>query len=249
MNRINPYRYSILAIFLVSCFYSFAQSDHKELRKGDKAYLEQEFSQAEEQYRKALAKKESTKGTYNLGNSIYSQSRYEEAIDKYLKAAELSSDKNIKSNALYNLGNAYFNSQQYDKSVESYIDALKLDPADLDTKRNLSLARQMLQMQQQQQQQQQNQEDQENQEDEEEKDQNQDQQQLDEQEEGEEDKQQQQQQEKQEEEKSQNQSQEEKELSDEEARQLLKIIEEEEQRVQEKVRKTSGDKRKPEKDW
>ena len=62
-----------------------AQKDHKLLRKGDKDYNAQEYDRAEENYRKALEKKNTSQGNYNLGNSIYKQKRYEEAVSRYEK--------------------------------------------------------------------------------------------------------------------------------------------------------------------
>ena len=70
----------LLSLFSISLS---AQSSHSLLRDGDKAYENQDFRSAEEGYRKALEKQPTFKGSYNLGNSVYSQSRMEEAIKHY----------------------------------------------------------------------------------------------------------------------------------------------------------------------
>ena len=62
-----------LLCFSFSLSISHAQSTHRLLRKGDEAYKSQEFSQAEENYRKALEKKAGPEGAFNLGNSITQQ--------------------------------------------------------------------------------------------------------------------------------------------------------------------------------
>ena len=217
----------------------FAQTSHQYLRKGDSDYLEKDYTAAEENYRKSLEEKATPNGAYNLGNSIYNQERFDEAIKQYKDVAESNGDAAVRSKAFHNLGNAHFGKKEFDKSIEAYKNALRLNASDLDTKRNLALAQKQLLQQQQQQQQQQDQEQQEN----EEKQEQQEQQQ---QEQPQEDQQQQQQEEEQ---KQEEQEVEEKELSKEEARKLLEIMEEEERKVQEKMRKQDARPNKSDKDW
>ena len=78
-----------------------AQSAHKLYRDGDQSYQNQDFSEAEIDYRKALEKAPSTEGTYNLGNAVYQQSRYEEAVKYYQEAAARATDKEAKSRAFH----------------------------------------------------------------------------------------------------------------------------------------------------
>ncbi len=132
-----------------------AQSGHRYLRKGDKQYEEKSYSQAEENYRKALEKKPSDKGTYNLGNAIYQQKRYDDAARQYEEAAQKAKTPEVKAYAFHNQGNAYFEQKDYEKSVEAYKNALRLNPSDVSTKLNLALAQKRLQQMQQQQQEQQ----------------------------------------------------------------------------------------------
>lgn len=243
--------FSIILLLLGTTIH--AQSSHSYLRKGDKAFKEQDFKKAEEDYRKSLEQKPSLKGTYNLGNSTYNQSRFDEAINHFTDAANQAKDNPTKSRAMHNLGNAHFQKQEFDKSIEAYKNALRLNPEDFGTKQNLTMAMKMLQQQQQQQQQQ-------NQEGEGEENQDEQQQQQQEQEQkpqdGESEQENESKGEQQEQEEqpnpNQNQSQqelEEKDLSKEEARQLLKIMDQEEQKVQQKMRKTTGKPSKSAKDW
>jgi tetratricopeptide (TPR) repeat protein len=222
-----------------------AQSQHRLLRSGDKSYQEENFNKAEEDYRKALEKKPSSKGSYNLGNSIYKQKdRFDRAGEYYLDAAEKASDPVLKSNAYHNLGNAYFNQQKYKESIEAYKNSLRLQPKDMQTKHNLSQAQMMLRQQEQQQQQQQQDSDEQNEEPEENQDD-----------------QEQQQQEQQDQEQQQNQSQQDQQdsqpqdaeevpdLTREEAERLLKIMENEEQKTLEKMRRRQAKGCKSEKEW
>lgn len=114
-----------------------AQKEHRLLRQGDKNYEQENLGAAESAYRKALEAKESAKGIYNLGNTVYQQGRYDEAVKHFEKAATSSSDPHMRANAFHNLGNSYFKQGEYAKSVEAYKNALRLNPNDYETKTNL----------------------------------------------------------------------------------------------------------------
>lgn len=228
--------------------WTFSQTTHKLLREGNKAYKEDNFAKAAEDYYKALAKDPSNiKGKFNLGNATYKNEGYDEAVQHFSSAAEFAKDQQTKADAYYNLGNSLFKKAQaeegkgLEKSVEAYKSSLRLNPNDLDTKKNLALTQRLIQMQQQEEQQQQQQEDQEEQEEQEQEEQEE---QQDEQQD--EQQQQDQQQEQDEEKKSQEQP---KDLNKEEALELLKIMDDEEKKVQEKMRKAKGNGKKPIKDW
>ena len=234
--------------FLVLGLSLSAQSSHKLLRNGDKNYNSQDFASAEESYRKSLEKEKSHKGKYNLGNTVYNQNRHEEAIQYYEEATSLAQNDKEKSDAFYNLGNAQFRNQQLKESIESYKQSLRLNPEDTDARKNLFLAKMAEQQmqQQQQEQQQQNEQDQNDQEN----DQQQQQEQQDNQQQ--QDNQEQPQQEGQEnpiENNPESGEQQQQELSKEDAERLLQIIENEEKKVQEKLKKVSGKRTKPDKDW
>jgi Ca-activated chloride channel homolog len=159
----------ILLFFLISMIatVSWSQSNHKNLREGDKSYYQQEYLKAEENYRKALEKDAtSVNGNHNLGNALYNQERYEEASKYFENAALQANDKTKKAMSYHNLGNSYLsqlggisNPQQAQellaKSIEAYKQSLKLNPKDQATKYNLAYAQKMQQKMAQQQQQQQ----------------------------------------------------------------------------------------------
>jgi tetratricopeptide (TPR) repeat protein len=212
------------------------QTGHSLLRKGDKAYTSGEFNLAEDLYRKALDKENSTKGSFNLGNSIYRQQRFDEAAQHFENTAAAAKDNLIKSKSFHNLGNSHYQKKEFDKSVEAYKNALRFNPNDFDTKKNLALAKEKLKQQQQQQEKEQQQ--QQNQKQEGQKNQQQNQQSQNQ-------KQQQQEQNQQE-----NQSREpEKDLNKKEASQLLEIMNIEEQKVQQKLKKAQSKPIKSGKDW
>jgi len=226
----------------------WGQSAHKQLRQGDQAYKQEKYDLAEESYRKAIEQKPNAKGSFNLGNTVYQQERYEEAVQHYEESINNIEGDIEKAEALYNLGNAQLRGGQLEDAIESYKSAVRINPEDDDIRQNLYLAK-LMKRQEEQQQQQQQQEQQDNQSSEEENS---------------EEQQQQEQQQQGENEQEQPQSgeseieneggespvpEEAQELSKEDAEKLLQVIENEEKNVQEKLRKISGNKKKPKKDW
>ena len=103
-----------------------AQSAHKHLRNADEDYKVSNFEAAEEDYRKSLEKENSAQGRYNLGNAIYQQDRFEEAIKQYNDAIQTTGDPALRQKAYHNLGNAHFSKEEYDKSIEAYKNACLL---------------------------------------------------------------------------------------------------------------------------
>ena len=222
---------SILACFAfyLSALLPFtlsAQQDYQHLRTADKYYKEGQYTDAEIQYRKALVEKQKITSTYNLGNSIYGQNRMDEAAEEYKKVITESADPELKSKAFFNLGNTFFQQQKFGESIQAYKEALKIKPNDEEAKKNLMLALRQLKQQQQQQNEEQQQQQQKQQQQQQQQPSEQDQQQPPKEEQ-------------------QNQQEE---VSEDEAREILKAIEREDQRVQEKMKK-SGNKPPPVKYW
>lgn len=154
MNKI------ITLFFLTMLFASptFAQNENPLIRKGNKLYEEGKYKDAEIDYRKAIEQKPgSVKGAYNLGNSLYRQENYDEAIRNFSDAGRLMKDLDTSQKAatFHNLGNALLKGGKLEESIEAYKQSLRLNPKDEDTRYNLAYA--MKQLKQQQQQQQQNQ--------------------------------------------------------------------------------------------
>ena len=244
------------------------QTANKSLAKADRFYEAGEFLLAEENYRKAREFDRDIKSTFNLGNAVYKQERYQEAIDHYSSATQLAPDNTKRSDAYFNLGNAYFKSAEEQQSVESiqqaidsYKEAIQLNPSNQEAKYNLLVAKKVLrdaqqQEQQQQQSQDQNQEDQENQENQEqqEQQQNQDQENEGDQEQENQEQEQQEQQDSTDQDIQENAAFDTSRLDKQtldslDAMKLLQVIENEEKKVQEKLKKFNSNRKKPDKDW
>jgi Ca-activated chloride channel family protein len=102
--------------------------------------------QKEKQLRivKSKEKAQKEKAEYNLGNTIYKNKKYSEAITNYKNASELAKTDIEKHKAFHNLGNAYMQDKNYKSAVESYKKALKANSKDEKTRYNLALAKKML---------------------------------------------------------------------------------------------------------
>ena len=143
----------------------FAQHESPDVRRGNKQYNDSNYTEAEVNYRRALDKNDqSFEAHYNLGDALFRQEKYPEAMEQYTKAEQLlkSDDKTRKelidsrlADTYHNMGNALYAQQQYDKAVAAYQQSLRRNPKDNDTRYNLVKAMQQLQQQQQPQEQQQ----------------------------------------------------------------------------------------------
>ena len=231
---------SILVVFLFAFSSSvFAQKEAGDVRKGNREYKKQNFTKAEVDYRRGIEKnKNGYEAHYNLGDALYRQDKYEDALSEFSTAAKMldrKEDKERYAKVMHNIGNCHFAQQQYDKAVGAYQESLRSNPKDNDTRYNLVKAMELLQ-QQQQQQQQQNQ------------DQKQDQQQQDQQQQQQQ-QQQDQNQEQQEQEQQEQPQQNEDQMDKETAEQILQALEQDEQDTQEKMQRQQGKKRRVEKEW
>ena len=226
---------AILSLFLAPYSVLFAQKEASDVRRGNREYNKQNYTEAEVNYRRGLEKnKNGYEAHYNLGDALFKQDKYADAQAEFETAAKMldkKEDKTRYAKAMHNIGNCQFAQQQYDKAVAAYQESLRANPADNDTRYNLVKSMQMLQQQQQQNQQNQDQK----------QDQKQDQQQQ----------QQQQNQDQQQDQQEQQQQQEQNDdqMDKETAEQILQALEQDEQDTQEKMQRQQGKKRRVEKEW
>ncbi|MFS4454537.1 tetratricopeptide repeat protein [Maribacter sp. 2304DJ31-5] len=146
----------LLFVFLFS-FVGFAQEDEVKVKEkalrasknftweGNKNLSENNFIEAEVDYRKAIAKSpENVAAPYNLGNAYYNNETYSEAFGRFKEAGESASSKTDKHRAYHNMGNVFMKRKDYAKAVEAYKEALRNDPKDEETRYNLALAKELL---------------------------------------------------------------------------------------------------------
>ena len=190
---------------------------------------------------------------FNLGDALFKQQRYDEAIKSYESALPLAENNLDKAKVHYNVGNSLLKSKKIKESIEEYKKSLKLNPDDQETKYNLSYA--LSQLKNQNNQKKQNDQNQKNDKNKDQKkDQNknqQDQQQNKDQKQNQQNKQQQQQQQKNQEAKQDNtkQQQQQPKISKQEAQRILNALKDNEKELQKKLRKIKGRRVKTDKDW
>ncbi|MEZ4908116.1 MAG: tetratricopeptide repeat protein [Saprospiraceae bacterium] len=79
----------------------------------------------------------------------------DEALEYYEKSLNYAANDDLKSSAFHNIGNVYFDKKDFQKSIDAYKRSLKYNPDNPDTRKNLLMAKEMLQQQKNQQQNQQ----------------------------------------------------------------------------------------------
>ena len=101
-----------------------------------------DFVSAEMAYRKAISEQgTSVAGIYNLGNSYIKKGSFDEALYRLDQAAKAATSKNEKHKAYHNIGNVLMKNKKCKEAVEAYKNALRNDPTDNETRYNLGLAK------------------------------------------------------------------------------------------------------------
>lgn len=244
MNMKPIYTILLIASALLAAPAAMAQKESSDVRRGNKQYEQGNFSEAEVDYRRGLDKNDqSFEAHYNLGDALFRQEKYPEALEQYtlaekqLKGKDSDDSRKVKERlaaTYHNIGNACYAQQQFDKAVAAYQESLRRNPKDNDTRYNLVKAMQQLQQQQQQQNQDQKQDQQQQ------NDSTQQQQQQPQQQEQQPDNQQNQE---------QQQQEQDQQMDKETAEQILQALERDEQETQEKLQRQQGKKRRVEKEW
>lgn len=240
------YKISIL-IFLSVNFLS-AQSERGVVNDGVDEYEESKFAEAEVNFKKGIEENvESFESRFNLGDAIYKQGRFEEALEEFKNSMPLAMNDEAKAGIFHNIGNTFLKSQKLKESIGAFREALKLNPDDMETKYNLSYAIKQMQNQQDQQNQDQQNKDDKNQD---KNDENKDQQDKDKNEDEEKNQDQPKDEENKDQDQQKPQPQEPKdEISKDEAQRILDALKNNEAELQKKMREQKTKKTNVEKDW
>lgn len=150
MERIKTLTY----IFILLSFCGFSQDQEKtftqtnDLISQANDLVQEDFVNAEVEYRKAISKTPSnTIGTYNLGNAYYESGLYDEALLRHMEAATSASSKNDRHRAFHNIGNVLMKQNLCQEAVEMFKNALRNDPTDEETRYNFALAKECAEQQ------------------------------------------------------------------------------------------------------
>lgn len=136
------------------CITAAAGAQERSLvRKGNELYTQKKYAEAAAAYQKALQNQPTfVPGAFNLGNALIQQKQFDAARKVMDNAAGSSKDPAVQSGAQYNKGNTYMSEQQWQQAVDAYKQSLRKNPQDADAKYNLSYALAKLKKEQQQQQ-------------------------------------------------------------------------------------------------
>lgn len=101
-----------------------------------------DFVSAEMEYRRAISKKPtSVAGTYNLAHSYFKKGNFEEALYRNQQAAKHATDKLEKHKAFHNIGNILMQEKKCREAAEAFKNALRNNPQDEETRYNYALAK------------------------------------------------------------------------------------------------------------
>lgn len=135
-------------ILYIALFFSFAisaQEKDKTLPKANDEYAQNNFVEAEANYRISHSKfPKRIVAPYNLGNAIYKQNQPSEAKIAYATALANTKSRAQKHKIFHNLGNVFMKEKDYSAAVEAYKNALRNKPSDEETRYNYALAKKML---------------------------------------------------------------------------------------------------------
>ncbi len=124
---------------------TFAQGLRSHVNKGVDLYKNGKYVQSEFQFKKGLDKSpKNFQANFNLGDSYYKQGKYSDALKYYQSALSKSKSNDLKSAVYHNIGNTLLKDKKIKESISAYTNALKLNPEDMSTKYNLSYALDLL---------------------------------------------------------------------------------------------------------
>lgn len=148
MQNLHKMKKIIVTLITLTTFLSYAQKKDKALiASNDYVYegnqlVNEDFTSAEMEYRKAISHKPTNVvGAYNLGNAYYKNQKFREALLRHQEVIKSATTKEEKHKAFHNIGNALMQGKQCKEAVEAFKNALRNNPNDDETRYNLGLAK------------------------------------------------------------------------------------------------------------
>lgn len=132
---------AILFIFpalLFLPFTSLSQADNATIKKGNAAYIKNDFKTAADLYR--LAAEDNFTAQFNLGNALFRTNETEPALDAFDRAIKSAANSQHRSMAYYNKGVVLHTANRLQECIDAYKNALRQNPADEDARLNLQKA-------------------------------------------------------------------------------------------------------------
>ncbi len=134
-------RSSLLILVLLSSGVIHSQEWRDSLDAARKAYKEEKYLDALRYYKSAQKNApENIEFSDEIGQTAYKARQFDIAEKIYRQNASNKLSKQEKANNWHNAGNALMKKQNYSDAVEAYKESLRLNPADEETRYNLSEA-------------------------------------------------------------------------------------------------------------
>ena len=134
-------RSSLLILVLLSSGVIHSQQWRDSLDAARKAYKEEKYLDALKYYKSAQKNApENIEFSDEIGQTAYKARQFDIAEKIYRQNASNKLSKQEKANNWHNAGNALMKKQNYSDAVEAYKESLRLNPADEETRYNLSEA-------------------------------------------------------------------------------------------------------------
>ena len=116
---------------------------------GNVEFSNQDLIEAESYYRQAISKDSSNNiASYNMANSFYKSGLISEALNEYRSSIQKSKNREELHKAYHNLGDVFMQSKDYQGAVDAFKKALLNNPKDDETRYNYVLAKELLKNQQ-----------------------------------------------------------------------------------------------------
>ena len=141
-RKINIILFNYLILLFLTIGVALSQQNKYEtlIKKANKSF-ETNVNLSEQNYRRAISvSPDSIKGQYNFSNNLYENGYYDEALLSQLEAlknAKLAIDKH---QIFHNIGNILMQKKMCKEAVEVYKNALRNNPFDDESRYNLALA-------------------------------------------------------------------------------------------------------------
>ena len=137
----HKHKHIIIIFFFSINLFGQDESYNKHLYDGNINY-DKDFLLAENSYRKAISINSSNiKAPYNLSNKYYEEELYDEALIRQVEALKNAKSNNEKHRINHNIGNILMKKDLCKEALEAYKNALRNNPDDDETRYNLSLAK------------------------------------------------------------------------------------------------------------
>jgi len=122
-----------------------AQTDRQFITQGNRLYRQGKFAEAEVMYRKAAEKNpRNPQASFNLGNALLMQKKDSAAMVQWQQTAKLEPNKIRLAKSFHNMGVVLQSSQMYQEACTAYEEALRNNPKDDETRYNYVLCKHLL---------------------------------------------------------------------------------------------------------